>query len=173
MNDDLTDITLLLDRSGSMETVRDDVVGGVNAFIEEQKKAQGDAVFSLVQYDSVDPQEVVINACHIQQVGPLTEEDYTPRSGTPLRDAMGHCIASTGERLKAVDESARPGKVVFVVFTDGCENSSVSFSQKQLKEIVRRQQDVYSWQFVFLGADIDAFAQAEALGGQRGRPLIC
>ncbi len=162
MNDHLTDITMILDRTGSMASIADDVVGGVNDFIRQQKKAPGDARFTLVQFDAQDPYEVIHDAVDIRDAGPLT--GYNPRAATPLLDAVGTGIVRTGERLAAMPEADRPGRVVFVIVTDGEENSSVEYTRDRVKAMIETQETQYAWQFVFLAADAAAFAQAGGMG---------
>ena len=158
----LSDVTLLLDRTGSMASIQSDVVGGVNAFIEEQKKADGEANFTLIQFDSVDPNEVIYDCVSIEKVEEF--KNYIPRSTTPLLDAVGTTIANTGQRLSNIKEEDRPSQVVIVVFTDGYENASKEYSREKIREMVKHQTSVYKWQFVFLGADIDAFAEGGSMG---------
>ncbi len=160
----LTDITLLLDRTGSMQIIRNDVVGGVNTFVDEQKKAEGEADFTLIQFDSQDPHEVIHGAADIQLIPPMTLEDYRPRAWTPLLDAVGIAVTKTGERLSAMSEELRPDKVIFVIFTDGEENSSTEYKKETVREMITLQQETYNWQFVFLGANMDAFASAGSMG---------
>ena len=143
MRQDLTDITFLLDRTGSMASIASDVVGGYNAFLEEQKSAPGQALFTLVQFDSQNPQDVVHDAKPIADVPAMKPKNFRPRSMTPLFDALGMAIARTGERLSAMDEPQRPGKVVFVVFTDGEENASREYSGQRVKEMVKLQGETY------------------------------
>lgn len=164
MNKNLTDITFLLDRSGSMAMIQDDVVGGIDAFIQEQKKVDGKANFTLIQFDSSNPQEVVLESKDIKLVEGFTSEQFTPRGGTPLLDALGMCIENAGKRLAAMREEDRPGTVQMVVFTDGEENSSSQFSFERIKAMVTEQTDKYSWHFLFLGASIDAFAEGATYG---------
>ena len=161
MRKDFTDITLVVDRSGSMEAIREDAMGGVNRFILDQAEKPGDAVLTLVQFDT--EYEFVHRAKPIKGIPQYV---LTPRGGTALLDAVGRAINETGERLTAMPEANRPGLVVFVVMTDGEENSSREFSKKQIKEKISHQQDKYGWQFVFLGANQDAFAEAGAMGMQ-------
>lgn len=161
MRKDFTDITLVVDRSGSMEAIRQDAMGGVNRFILDQAEKPGDAVLTLVQFDT--EYEFVHRAVPIKSVPPYV---LTPRGGTALLDAVGRAINETGERLANMPEANRPGLVVFVVMTDGEENSSKEFSKTQIKEKISHQQDKYGWQFVFLGANQDAFAEAGAMGMQ-------
>lgn len=161
MRKDFTDITLVVDRSGSMEAIRQDAMGGVNRFILDQGEKPGEAVLTLVQFDT--EYEFVHRAKPIKGVPQYV---LTPRGGTALLDAVGRAINETGERLAALPEANRPGLVVFVVMTDGEENSSKEFSKTQIKEKISHQQDKYGWQFVFLGANQDAFAEAGSMGMQ-------
>ena len=159
MRSDLTDITLVVDRSGSMQKIREDAEGGVNTFIQEQAKHPGEALLTLVQFDT--EYEFVHRGMPIKQVPPYT---LVPRGNTALLDAVGRAINETGERLAKMAEDVRPGLVVFVITTDGLENSSKEFSKAQIKEMIVRQQSAYKWQFIFLGANQDAFAEAGAMG---------
>ena len=105
---------------------------------------------------------MVFDAIDIESVDGL--KDYQPRAFTPLLDALGLCIVRTGERLAAIDESARPAKVIFVVFTDGLENASKEYNKDQVRQMVDHQKNTYKWDFIFMGANIDTFAQAGAVG---------
>lgn len=159
MRQDLTDVTVVLDRSGSMAVVRKDTEGGFDTFVEEQKKAKGEALLTLVQFDNF--YEFVYQGKNIQEVEPLK---LTPRGGTALLDAMGRAINETGERLSKMPEASRPGKVIFVIMTDGQENASAEFSKSKINEMIKHQRETYNWQFVFLGANQDAIHEAGALG---------
>lgn len=159
MRSDLTDITLVVDRSGSMGSIREDAEGGVNAFIEEQKRADGEAVLTLVQFDT--EYEFLHRGVPINEVEPYK---LAPRGMTALLDAVGRAINETGGRLAAMPEEQRPGLVIFVIVTDGLENSSSEFTRDQIREMIQHQQEKYNWQFTFLGADQDAFAEAGAMG---------
>ena len=159
MKTDLTDITLVVDRSGSMQEIRSDAEGGVNAFVEKQAKEPGAATLTLVQFDT--EYEFLYKGVPISQV---PKYELVPRGGTALLDAVGRAINETGERLGKMADADRPGLVIFVVMTDGQENSSKEFSKTRIKEMIQHQQLTYSWQFTFLGADQDAFAEASAMG---------
>jgi Mg-chelatase subunit ChlD len=159
MRKDLTDITLVVDRSGSMDTIQKDAEGGINAFIEEQKKGVGDARLTLVQFDT--EYDFVHQGLPIQEVPPFK---LSPRGGTALLDAVGRAINETGARLAAMAELDRPKLVVFVIVTDGGENSSKEFTKAMVKEMVTHQTDVYKWHFIYLGANQDAFSEAGAMG---------
>ena len=159
MRTDLTDVTLVIDRSGSMQAIREDAEGGVNAFIVEQAKQPGEALLTLVQFDT--EYEFVHRAAPIKQVPAYK---LLPRGNTALLDAVGRAINETGERLAKIAEHERPGLVVFVITTDGRENSSREFSKAQVKELIERQQAKYNWHFTYLGANQDAFAEAGGIG---------
>lgn len=165
MRQDLTDLTIVLDRSGSMASIKDDAEGGLNEFIRKQKEVGGECAFSLVQFDTV--YEFVHKAVPIKSV--LEKQTLSPRGGTALLDAVGRAIIETGERLKNIDESQRPGLVAFVIITDGQENSSREFTKAKIKEMIELQTSVYKWQFTFLGSNQDAFDEA----GSMGIPLAC
>lgn len=160
---DFTDITVLLDRSGSMGIVKNDVIGGFNGFIKDQKKAGSNAALTLVQFDTGGI-DYVHEAVPIKKAEKLTGESYQPRGGTPLLDALGSTINKTGERLAAMPEDERPDKVVFVIMTDGEENSSHEFTKAMVRDLIEQQNRDYNWQFVYLGANQDAFAEAGTLG---------
>jgi hypothetical protein len=159
MRSDLTDITLVVDRSGSMAQVREDAEGGVNSFIEQQAKEPGEALLTLVQFDT--EYEFLHKGVPISQV---PKYELVPRGMTALLDAVGRAINETGERLAKMNEQDRPGLVIFVVMTDGLENSSKEFSKADIKAMIQRQQDTYNWHFTFLGANQDAFAEAGGMG---------
>ena len=159
MRPDLTDITLVVDRSGSMASVQEDAQGGVNSFIAEQTKEPGEALLTLVQFDT--EYEFLHKGVPIAEV---PEYELVPRGMTALLDAVGRAINETGERLSKMDEQDRPGLVIFVVMTDGHENSSQEFSKARIKKMIESQQQKYNWHFNFLGANQDAFAEARSMG---------
>jgi Mg-chelatase subunit ChlD len=159
MRADLADITLVVDRSGSMQSIRDDAEGGVNSFIAGQAQQPGQASLTLVQFDT--EYEFIHRGMPVGQVPPY---QLVPRGSTALLDAVGRAINETGSRLAAMAEADRPGLVVFVVVTDGQENSSREFTKARIKEMIEHQQTRYSWQFTFLGADQDAFAEGGSMG---------
>lgn len=165
---DATHIAVLLDRSGSMESIKAETISGFNFFLNEQKKGGENASLTLVQFDTLAT-EVVHEARPIQSVPELNADMYQPRGGTPLLDALGETIISTGRTLEVIPEANRPDKVVFVIITDGQENSSHKFSKAQVKEMLEHQTNVYKWQFVYLGANQDAFAEAGNMGIVMGR----
>jgi hypothetical protein len=157
-----TDITVVLDRSGSMASIADDVIGGLNTFVRAQAQVEGEACFTLVQFD--DQYEVVHAHVPVQEVPPLTAGTYVPRGSTALLDAIGRTIVATGARLVMMPEADRPQVVIFAVQTDGLENASREFTQRQVFDMIRHQEAKYAWQFVFLAADQDAIREGGAMG---------
>ncbi len=164
MKDDYTHITVILDRSGSMESIRDDIIGGVNALLKEQQRTPGVATLTLVQFDTAAPYEVVHSFTLVQAVKPLTAESYVPRGGTPLLDALGRGILDLDATLGQMREPDRPARVVFVVVTDGMENASREFTRNQVARMIAEKQELADWQFVFLSADLSAMTEGEGLG---------
>jgi uncharacterized protein YegL len=159
MKKNLTDITVVLDRSGSMQAIKLEAENGLNHFITEQKELPGYANFTLVKFDT--EYEFEYNGVNIQEVKKC---NLIPRGMTALLDAVGRAINETGDRLNKMEEDSRPGLVVFVIVTDGEENASREFTKLQIKEMITKQQSVYNWQFTFLGANQDAFAEAAGMG---------
>lgn len=166
MKQGYTDITVLIDRSGSMIGSESDVIGGFNTLIEKQKEVDGQCTVSLIQFDT--KYEVNYIAKDVNDVPAL---EYYPRGGTALVDALGRTINETGRRLQKLPESDRPEQVIFVVQTDGEENSSREFNSEQVREMVEHQQGKYDWDFMFFGADIDAFDVAGGLGFSRANTI--
>lgn len=169
MKQNYSDITVVLDRSGSMGSLTEEVIGSFNNFLDEQKKVEGEATFTLIQFD--DQYEVNFDAIDLQKTSHLDESTYVPRGMTALFDAVGKAIISTGKRLSDMEESARPEKVIFLIQTDGEENASKEFSLKKVKSMIREQQEVYSWEFVFLGANIDAVSVVADIGIRQDRAM--
>lgn len=159
---DLTEIVCIIDKSGSMWPLKDDVIGGFNNFLEEQKKVKGKAKITTTVFDTT--YEILYNGKSLNEVEPLNEDTYAPSGMTALLDAVGRTVDEVGKRLKDTEEDKRPEKVIVVIMTDGEENSSKEYERKQIKEKIEHQQDKYKWEFVFLGANIDAFAEANSFG---------
>lgn len=157
-----THIAVVLDRSGSMQSIKADTIGGFNEFLKAQKAAPGKATLTLVQFDDVS--ETVWDSADISGVKPLTDETYKPRGSTALLDTIGKVINQTGQALSGLDEAVRPSKVVFVILTDGHENASHEFSLQNINEMITHQRDKYAWEFVFLGANQDAILVAGRMG---------
>lgn len=161
---DAADITIVQDRSGSMSPLRSDVIGGFNNFVEEQKAAPGECRLTFIQFDTQEPYGVVCDNQPIAEVSPLTTESYQPRGGTPLYDAIGVAMMKTGERLRNMPEKQRPNKVIFVVMTDGDENSSLEYTLARIQEMIKHQESTYGWHFVYLGANQNAWAVGISAG---------
>jgi hypothetical protein len=166
---DFTDITIILDRSGSMESVAGDTIGGFNRFVQDQKGGHGDAALTLVQFD--DRYETVYAGVPIERAQALTAETFVPRGSTALLDAIGRTIDETGRRLAAIREPDRPEQVIMVIITDGYENASRHYPSHRISEMIAHQSDVYNWQFVYIGANQDAIATAAAMGVDAGSAL--
>ena len=158
-----TDITVLLDRSGSMDAIRMDTIGGFNTFLKGQQAVTGDAWLTLIQFDG-HGYDTVIEHQPVASVLPLTLETFQPRGNTPLLDAMARTIDESGVRFERLDEVMRPDKVVVVIITDGLENASQRTTRGDVFAKVALQQDVYGWLFLYLGANQDAIAVAAQYG---------
>ena len=169
MKDNLTDITFVLDRSGSMSVVRDDTIGGFNTFLNEQKNAQGEAQLTLIQFD--DHYDIVYTAQNVKVVAELDATTFVPRGWTALLDAIGRTINDTGARIGAMQEADRPSKVIFVILTDGAENASKEFTREKINEMIKHQTETYNWDFVFLGANQDAISVGSGLGISAGNSM--
>jgi hypothetical protein len=165
-NPDLSLIGVLVDRSGSMITMRSDMQPALNAFLDGQKEAPGRCEMTLAQFDDV--YEVVWTLRNIRDVPAY---QLIPRNTTALLDAMGRFITEIGAVLAARAEADRPGKVIIVIVTDGLENASREWNRAQVRELVTQQHRDYRWEFVFLGANFDAIREAEGLGIARTSSL--
>lgn len=164
MKQGYTHITVILDRTGSMESVKTDTIGGFNKFLKDQKAVPGEATLTLVQFDHQDPYEVIQDFVPIQEAKDLTTATFVPRGWTPLLDAIGRGINDLGAKLAAKPEDQRPEKVLFVILTDGYENASKEFSREKVFELIKTQTDVFKWQFMYLGANQDAIAVGAGIG---------
>ena len=162
MKKGLTELVFILDRSGSMSGLEGDTIGGFNAMIEKQKKADGEAFVSTVLFDN---ESVVIHdRVDVRKVKLLTEEDYSVRGCTALLDAIGKAIHHIGNVHKYAREEDRPERTLFVITTDGMENASHRYTAQQVKQKIERQKEKYGWEFIFLGANMDAVATARRFG---------
>jgi hypothetical protein len=167
----ITDITIILDRSGSMSSIKEATVKGINAFMDDVNKVPGEGVWSLVQFDDPDsargakerfPHVVFenVSSAHLPRLEPA---DFKPRGSTALVDAVCLTIGTITTRVLAVPEADRP-KVMVVVMTDGLENASREFTSARLREMVAEAQSVHGWEFLYLGANQDAFSEAGKYG---------
>ena len=162
MKKNLTEIVFILDRSGSMAGLEDDTIGGFNAMIEKQKREPGEALVSTVLFDNVS--EVIHDRVDIQKIEPMTRNAYYVRGCTALLDAVGGAIHHIGNVHKYARAEDRPEKTLFVITTDGMENASRQYSYEKLKAMIQRQKETYGWEFLFLGANIDAAREAARFG---------
>ncbi len=159
---DYTHIVLVLDRSGSMEGVKDDALGGFNQFLDEQKNFPGQATMTLAQFDH--EYDIVYDFVPIHHVAKLTKKTYQPRGMTRLLDAIGLTIKGVGQHLADTPEYKRPSKVVFAILTDGHENDSREFTRSQVFEMIKHQEQKYNWQFAYLSSDLNAVMDAKSYG---------
>lgn len=163
MRTDLTFVAVILDRSGSMQFVTEDTIGGFNGFLEEQQKCPGEALFTLVQF--ADGYTVSADAIPISKAQPLNRDTYQATgSSTALYDAIGVTIDSIGAKLRAMPESERPGSVLVMIQTDGQENSSHLYSRDRVAQMIKHQREKYSWNFAFIGATEQAVVDAVDMG---------
>ncbi len=162
MKKNLTEIVFILDRSGSMMGLEEDTIGGFNSMIEKQKGQSGEALVSTVLFDGES--EVIHDRVRVQDIQPMTRNDYYVRGCTALLDAVGQAIHHIGNVHKYAREEDRPEKTLFIITTDGMENASRRYSYDRVKSMIRRQQKSYGWEFLFLGANIDAAKEAARFG---------
>lgn len=162
MKQNLTELVFILDRSGSMDGLEDDTIGGFNAMLEKQKKEEGKAFVSTILFD--DKTEVLHDRLPLDKVRPITEEEYYVRGCTALLDAVGGAIHHIGNIHKYARREDRPGRTLFVITTDGMENASRRYTAPQVRRVIERQKARYGWEFLFLGANIDAVETAGQLG---------
>lgn len=158
----LVEIVCVVDRSGSMDLIKTDAIGGFNHFLEEQKKLPGEARFTLALFDH--EYEVLFDNVNIQDVPPLNEATYCPRGSTALLDAIGRAIVTVGGRLSKTPEHERPSKVIVAILTDGLENASSEYKRSKIFEMIKHQGEVYSWAFIFLAANQNAIQEGASLG---------
>ncbi|WP_096155532.1 vWA domain-containing protein [Bacillus sp. FJAT-45066] len=161
MNKNVTEIVFLLDRSGSMSGLENDTIGGFNAFVQKQAGLEGETLLTAVLFD--DKYQVLWDGVNANDVK-LTSNEYYVRGMTALLDAVGKSILTVGNRLAMTKEEDRPGKVIFVITTDGMENSSSEFTYGKVKELINHQKEKYNWEFIFMGANIDVSKEADSLG---------
>lgn len=162
MKKGLTELVMILDRSGSMSGLETDTIGGYNAMLAKQRKEEGRVLVSTVLFD--DRIELLHDREDLENVKDITEEDYYVRGCTALLDAVGRAISHIGRIHKYAREEDRPEKTIFIITTDGYENASREYSYERVKEMVERQKEKYGWEFLFLGANIDAVETAGRFG---------
>ena len=167
MKQGLTEIIFILDRSGSMSGLEGDTIGGYNSFLDSQRNTPGEAKVTTILFD--DKYEILHNYVDIRDIRPITDKEYFARGNTALLDAVGRTINDVGARLSDTDESERPEKIIFVITTDGQENSSKRFTYPKIHRMITHQREKYNWEFLFLGANIDAAQEAKQLGISQNR----
>ena len=169
MKKGLTELVMILDRSGSMGGLESDTIGGFNGMIEKQRKEEGDALVSVVLFDDVS--EVVYDRVPIAKVEPMTDKQYYVRGCTALLDAVGGAIHHIGNVHKYAREEDVPEKTIFIITTDGMENASWQYTYEKVRTMIERQKEKYNWEFLFLGANIDAVREAGRFGIQASRAV--
>ncbi len=169
MKKNLTEIVFILDRSGSMSGLEADTIGGFNSMIEKQKNAEGEALISTVLFDNTS--EVIHDRVSVQSIKPMTRDDYTVRGCTALLDAIGDAIHHIGNVHKYARAEDVPEHTLFVITTDGMENASHRYSSEKVKKMIERQKEKYGWEFLFLGANIDAVETARHFGISEDRAV--
>ena len=162
MKKNLTELVFILDRSGSMAGLEGDTIGGFNAMLQKQRGEPGEALISTVLFDNQT--EVIHDRVPLDRVSALTEKEYYVRGCTALLDAVGGAIHHIGNVHKYAREEDRPEKTLFVITTDGMENASRRYTYDKVKAIIERQRERYGWEFLFLGANIDAAREAARFG---------
>ena len=169
MSKGYTEIVYILDRSGSMGGLEADTIGGFNAMMEKQKKTGERAVVSTILFD--DTCEVLHDRVDIDRIRKMTDEDYYVRGCTALLDALGGAVHHIANVHKYARPEDRPEKTIFVITTDGMENASNQYSYEKVQQLVKQQREEYGWEFIFIGANIDAYAQAQRFGIRKDRAV--
>ncbi len=159
---DLTELVMILDRSGSMGGLEGDTIGGYNSMLQRQRQAGGRVLVSTVLFDDVS--EVLFDRVPLERMPRMTENDYYVRGCTALLDALGGAIHHIGNVHKYARPEDRPGKTIFVITTDGLENASQRYTYERVRQMVSHEQEKYGWEFLFLGANMDAIATAARMG---------
>jgi uncharacterized protein YegL len=164
-----TEIICIIDRSGSMQDIRDDAIGSFNAFLEEQKKADENILITIALFD--DQYDLIHNGVKISKVKPFTTSSYVPRGSTALYDAIGRTIAGIDARLSETNGVNRDENITIAILTDGQENSSREFSREQILKIIEDRTEKRGWDFIYLSADPKAFDDARGIGIKRSNVM--
>lgn len=165
----ITELVFILDRSGSMSGLEADTIGGFNGMIEKQRKEEGECYVSTVLFDNVS--EVLHDRVKLSEIKPMTEDEYTVRGSTALIDAIGGAIHHIGNIHKYARPEDVPAHTMFIITTDGMENASRRFTSERVKQMIKRQKERYGWEFLFIGANIDAVETAARYGIDRDRAV--
>lgn len=169
MKKGLTEVVFILDRSGSMSGLEGDTIGGFNSMIEKQKKEEGEALVSTILFDNYS--EVLHDRVEVSKIEPLTDRDYTVRGCTALLDAIGGAIHHISNVHKYARNEDVPEHTIFIITTDGMENASHQYNREKIKNMIERQKAKYGWEFLFLGANIDAIETARSYGIDQDRAV--
>ncbi len=169
MKKNLTELVFILDRSGSMSGLESDTIGGFNSMIEKQKKQDGECIVSTVLFD--DESRVIHDRVSLDEIRPMTEDDYFVGGCTALIDAIGGAIHHIGNVHKYARPEDVPENTIFIITTDGQENASHRYSSDKVKQMIERQKEKYGWEFLFIGANIDAVETAKRYGIDRNRAV--
>lgn len=167
----LTEIVTIIDKSGSMMSLKSRTIEGFNEFLNEQKKVEGEANFSLVLFGSPGRETIVFDSIDINEISELDENNYQPGGTTALYDCLGKTIKALRKRIKNLNEDERPERVLFVIITDGEENSSRLYNKEKVFEMISKREKKNGWAFIYLGANQDSFAEGGKMGVARGRTL--
>ncbi|MBR1700754.1 MAG: hypothetical protein IJ716_02240 [Lachnospiraceae bacterium] len=169
MKKGLTEIVFILDRSGSMSGLETETIGGYNSMLEKQKKEEGEAVISTILFDN--QVEILHDRKALEKVEPITEKEYYVRGCTALLDAVGGAIHRVGKLQKELPEEERPEKTLFIITTDGMENASKEYTYDKVRKMVEKKKRKLHWEFIFLGANIDAVKVAGQFGVAKNRAV--
>lgn len=169
MKNNITELVFILDRSGSMAGLEQDTIGGFNAMIEKQKKEDGECYISTVLFDNVS--EVLHDRVRLSDIKPMTDKEYTVRGCTALIDAIGSAIHHIGNIHKYARPEDVPEHTMFIITTDGMENASQRYNSDEVKKMIERQKEKYGWEFLFIGANIDAVETAKRYGINEDRAV--
>ncbi len=164
-----TEMIFILDRSGSMSGLEEDTIGGYNSMLKKQQEKEGQALVTTVLFDN--EYQIIHQREDIEEISPLTDREYFVRGSTALLDALGKTINESIRRCKNTKKELRADKFIFVIITDGMENSSREYSYARVKEMVDKQRERYNWEFVFLGANMDAVETASSFGIDKDRAV--
>lgn len=169
MKNNITELVFILDRSGSMSGLEKDTIGGFNSMIKKQQKLDGKCYVSTILFDNVS--EVLHDRVDLNEIKEMTEDDYTVRGCTALIDAIGGAIHHIGNIHKYARNEDVPEHTMFIITTDGQENASFNYNAQQVKKMIERQKEKYGWEFIFLGANIDAVETAAHFGINKDRAV--
>lgn len=169
MKKDLVELVFILDRSGSMSGLEEQTIGGFNRLISEQKEVKGEAIVSTVLFD--DAFEVIHNRLPIQRIESMTSKEYYVRGSTALLDAIGRSIVKIRHIHQKLEEDAKPEKTLFFIITDGMENASREYDYTRIKDYIELQKEKFGWEFIFMGANIDAIKTAKKFGVDSNRAV--